>query len=730
MFRQLFTPANYYLNYYAIPVFLVSLLVLLIGSFVLKQNKRSVINIAFFLFCLSIGLWLFTISFVYSSINPSVAIFWYRHFTFLGVINILPSLIFMGICWLGKSREKKNIIIFNYVIAHLFYILAVTTDKILVTGSLRKYFWGFYPIYSPWAAIFIFIFLFQFVIGFGNLYSAYKKENVFIRKAQLRVTIIATLVAFTASLDFLPKFFNIPLYPYGYISMLVYISMVAYSIVRYKAFDIETAIHKTIMWLLSFSLIVIPVVVLYRTVFIKQSNIAQTVFWVISLLSVAFYLRIVQPRIDHFFQRRSANLEDISSRFTEEVVHLKEIGRLIQRIKDIIAGTLYPQRVDVFIYNEDQMNYLPAKEAFRLKEVTAFKSAEEFLRWLAKNNKIVYREFIDIDPVFTPIKEKAKDYFNLTGAMVVIPLALNENLLGMINLTKKSNLKRYTGAEINFLNTLKNQSTIAISNSLLYKNMEERVQERTKELVTMQKQLIHAEKLATIGTLAGGVAHEINNPLTAILTNAQMLLVSNGQIGSDDKESLKLIEEATKRCRSIVQKLMTYAKKPLETTKVSTVNLLDVVKSTTSFLDYQLKQENIRLVVEAKDSDYLVAGSHNELEQVITNMILNAKDAIKQVKAGGDIRILFSKSNEWVKLTVKDDGIGIPKEVIAKIFDPFFTTKDVGKGTGLGLSICQGIIEKHSGTITVQSEPYKGSAFTIQLPRARRESRVENEVKL
>lgn len=726
MFSRLFNSASYYLNPYAIPVMLVGLVTFSIGFFVLRQNRKSVINIAFFYKCSAISLWLVTVSFVYLSRFQEVALIWYRYFTFLGIINIMPSAIFFATAWSGEFKRKKRFVALNYIIGFICYGLVIATDKLVSPYQMKKYFWGYYPVYKIWITPFLFFFFIQIFITVRNLYRAYKAEDIPVKIISKRMILFAALIGFTSSADFLPKLVNLPwLYPYGYITMFIYISLVAYSIVRYRAFDIETAAHKTIMWMLSFSFIVIPVIALYRGFFAKEPQMLQSVFWVVSFLLLAFYLRIIQPRIDHFFQRRSSNLEDISSRFAEELVYLKEIGQLTRRIRDIIMDTLYPQRVDIFIYSEDKINYRLAKETFRPKEVTQLKSAEEFLSWLAKNNKIVYREFIDIDPDFSLIKEQAKDYFKLTGTMVAVPLSLNESLLGIINLARKSNLKRFTGAEIRFLNTLKNQSTIAISNSLLYKNMEERVQERTHELVAVQKQLIHAEKLATVGTLAGGVAHEINNPLTAILTNVQMLMAPNGKINPEDKESLELIEEATKRCRIIVQKLMAYAKKPLEAAKVSTVNLLNVAKNMVSFLSYQFKQENIQLLIEAKDNDYPVTGNHNELEQVLTNMVLNSKDAIRQLKSGGDISILFSKTSDWVKLTVKDEGIGIPKEMMHKIFDPFFSTKDVGKGTGLGLSICQGIIEKHGGMITVQSEPYKGSAFTIQLPKAKTEAVLE-----
>jgi len=243
------------------------------------------------------------------------------------------------------------------------------------------------------------------------------------------------------------------------------------------------------------------------------------------------------------------------------------------------------------------------------------------------------------------------------------------------------------------------------------------VKERTEELVEVQKQLIQAEKLATVGTLSGGVAHEINNPLAAILTNVQMMLMfADDEDTKVDKESLELIEEATQRCRTIVSKLMTYAKKPMESDEISRVDLMDALKKVISFIRYQLEQDGVKIFVEAEDTCYPILGNNNELEQVFTNFILNARDAIKKANKSGDIHIVFAKTDKQIKVSVKDEGAGIEDKILSKIFDPFFTTKDVGQGLGLGLSICQSIVEKHQGKIEVKSAVDKGTEFLIEFP--------------
>ena len=726
MFEELLNPSNYFLNPYAIPTLLVGVLILSIGFFVLRQNKNSIINIAFFYKCLAMGFWLFSISFVYSSNKQELAIKLYRNFTFLGVVNIMPSVMFFTMAWSGELRYKKSFVVMNYLVSLLVYVLAITTDKLILPHQMRKYFWGYYPIYTFWMAPYLIFFLAQFIISTRGLYSAYSFEKIPIKKIQKRMVFIALLIAVSASADFLPKFFWLAMYPYGYISMFIYISLVAYSIVRYKAFDIETVIHKTIMWLVTFSFIIIPIFLFYKWIFpqIRESNALQAWFWSLSLLLAAFYLRAIQPKIDHLFQRRRSNLEEIAHRFAEDLVQLKGLSQLIPRLEDVISETLYSQQVSIFIYDEKTGTYKLKNRLKKSDAIAELKADNAFLIWLSKNNKLAYKEFADIDPAYALMKEKAEDYFNTTGSTVVIPLVLNEKLLGIINLGRKSNLRPYSAMDFYFLNTLKNQSAIAISNSLLYENMEDQVRQRTKELLQAQKQLIQVEKLATVGTLAGGVAHEINNPLTAILTNVQMLLALGNTLDADSQESLQLIEEATKRCRTIVQKLMTYAKKPLEPAELTKINLLNVVNNVVTFLGYQLEQENIKLVSEGQEDKYWVIGDKNELEQVLTNLILNAKDAMNNIKKGGAVYITVSRAQDWIILEVRDEGCGIPQEIISKIFDPFFSTKDVGKGTGLGLSICQSIIEKHNGLISVHSEVNKGSVFTVKLPKVREMSQV------
>ncbi len=231
------------------------------------------------------------------------------------------------------------------------------------------------------------------------------------------------------------------------------------------------------------------------------------------------------------------------------------------------------------------------------------------------------------------------------------------------------------------------------------------------ELNKRSKQLIQAQKLASLGRLTSGVAHELNNPLNNISTSIQILIE---EIEEDDleykKELLVGAEKEVERGKEIVRSLLEFARE--RTLTLKQVNFLELVNDATKHIKSEIP-ENIRLKVEVPDNIQAIVGLR--IRSVIINLITNAVHAMKD---GGEITI--KAKNEFEKegfsFQVIDTGEGIPQNIITKIFDPFFTTKDVGKGSGLGLSITYGIIEQHSGNISVSSEVGKGTTFTCFLP--------------
>jgi two-component system NtrC family sensor kinase len=236
------------------------------------------------------------------------------------------------------------------------------------------------------------------------------------------------------------------------------------------------------------------------------------------------------------------------------------------------------------------------------------------------------------------------------------------------------------------------------------------------ESLALGENLAHADKLAALGKLAGGVAHEINSPLAGIMAFTQMLLK---EIPSDDphREDLEEIEDAARKCKVIVENLLGFARqdKPAE---VFSFNVLDALESTLRLSKAVLKRAHVDVLYErpTNPESFQMNGRSGKIGQVFLNLMTNAIQAMGD--RGGWLRIGAAADDASIRLTFEDNGPGMAPETMKRIFDPFFTTKPVGHGTGLGLSISYAIIKQHGGSITADSELERGSCFSIVLPRS------------
>lgn len=242
------------------------------------------------------------------------------------------------------------------------------------------------------------------------------------------------------------------------------------------------------------------------------------------------------------------------------------------------------------------------------------------------------------------------------------------------------------------------------------KTLEQKVEQRTEELRMTQNQLLQSEKMASLGKLAAGIAHEINSPLTGILTYSSLLFKAK-EDKDPEKEDLEVIVNETNRCKMIVKGLLDFARQTEPHKALSDIN--EVIDKSINLISHQASIQNVKIEKKIKPDLPKIMIDVGQIQQVFINILLNAIEAMPQ---GGTLTVSSGIEDEITAIRFTDTGIGIPEENLPRIFDPFFTTKKQGRGTGLGLSVSYGIIERHRGKLEVKSQVGKGTTFTVKLP--------------
>jgi signal transduction histidine kinase len=291
------------------------------------------------------------------------------------------------------------------------------------------------------------------------------------------------------------------------------------------------------------------------------------------------------------------------------------------------------------------------------------------------------------------------------GELCATPLMEEKKIIGFILSLKE----RFTDKDHQHLTIIAAQASTAIANGSLYR----KAVRANEELQEAQAQLIQSSKIAAVGQLAAGVAHELNNPLGAVLTNFQTLTPFLGD-REDLKKILKEAEEAVLSCKTTIEKLLRYSRQAgLGDLKME---LRAVIVDTLELLEDQCALANIEVTTDLHETPSIVANP-NHIGQVVTNLFINACDAILEAKPSrGSIEVKSFEEDGRICFSIGDNGTGIPEEILDDLFKPFFTTREIGRYAGLGLSISSDIITRYGGTIEVKTKIREGSLFTVRLP--------------
>jgi PAS domain S-box-containing protein len=325
---------------------------------------------------------------------------------------------------------------------------------------------------------------------------------------------------------------------------------------------------------------------------------------------------------------------------------------------------------------------------------------------LLRHIHAVHATFLSAQGLPLPhVLREAQRKEELVSAYIVV-LWSKDRVIGALVAGSRTN-REFSSADTNLLIAVGSQISSAIQRTLLY----DEARQAYENLRRAQEQLLQSEKMVAVGQLISGVAHELNNPLTAILGYSQ-LLTSSGQVGPQGSEYVEKLYKQAQRTHRIVQNLLSFARQHKPERVLVQINQL--VEDTLALRDYDLRINNIRVHLELAQDLPRTAADPHQLQQVFLNIVNNAMDAVLEKDREGEIWVGTGRTTDRVFIEISDSGPGV--QDASRVFDPFYTTKPVGKGTGLGLSICYGIVTEHGGTIRVRNRPTRGACFTIELP--------------
>lgn len=698
-----------------------------LGWFVYRRHRRSPINISFGLFAFNIVLWTLAVMMGILAQSEAAAFFWIRLSFALAAFIPATFYLFASVFPEGHSFKNLSNFIFFFsstalagLILHPAHLKAVTLGTGIPTTE-----------YGPIFPLFVIYFLAVMAIAFIKLGRKLRVCSG-LKRLQIQYVFLGVLLEliFAVLSNFVAPIFGVSQTEgYGPVFSLLTTVCICYAIVKYSLMDITIVIKRTTLYAVLTATITagyIGIVVLSNWLFGGFIGFQSLIPAMLAALLIAFAFAPLKEAIQKFIDRtlfkRRYDHRKIISDLSQNLTSIFSIEELLDLILKVVTGAMGIKKGAVYLRQKGKGDYLPHARIIKGRCETGLPSiaaGDQLLRWISQSGEIVIREQLERLPATGESRAVAGLLIDL-GFEVCVPVFTKKNLTGLFLLGSKESGESFTREDVMMLFTLSHHIAVAIENIRLY-----------TEKKSIEAEMRRADRLASLGTLAAGMAHEIKNPLVALKTFTQ-LLPERYQDREFRESFSKLVGEEVDRINNLVEQLLKFAR-PAEP-EFRLMDLGEVLDDTLLLLRNKISSQSIMVKKHFENRDLTMVGDREKLRQVFLNIIINALDSMPEKGTltidgrvidshnyrgidrhrDADCKIHRLYSRDCVMVKISDTGEGIDPGDLPHLFDPFFTTKDTG--AGLGLAIAHSIIEEHGGITGVESTVGRGTTFTITLP--------------
>jgi len=723
--------------FYAITALINAIASTILGLFIYFKNKKVKINQSFALFCLSVAFWSYAYYFWQIADNAKTALFWSRELMF-GAIFITIFYFHFILRLLNKIKENKKILIFGYLIFIFFFF---TNFSSLIVKNVRpKLGFSFWPDPGIFYHLFLFFWLFYAVYAIYFLFKEYYSSSG-IKQSQIRYILIGTILGYLGGATNYLLWYDIPISPIGNWTTTLYLTIVAYAIIKYRLMDIGMAVKRSTI----FSLIVIVITAIYAMSAYLVSWIifggtytfqTQIITGLIVALLVAIAFRPLYEWLknitDGFLFKGEYLPQELMADISDVVSRTLDLDTVIDTLKNKIIKALRIRKIEIIILEDEEANLsitrgdflMTSKKKKALKKIIAyFKNQREVL--VLEELKRKHEEENKSDKAHSLIEE-----IENLKAFLIIPLMVKNKLVGLFLLSAKRSGDMFTNEDIKTLETIASQAGIAIENSRLYEEMKDFSKTLQKEVNSQTKELRDANvRLKQLDSAKSEfislASHQLRTPLSIIKGYVSMMMEGTwGQVTDKQKEQLNKVYLSNERLIKLVEDLLTVSR--IESGRLDfkweLVSLEDMVESVIEEFSQKASKRNLYLkYIKSKEGLPKIRIDSLKIRQVVQNLVDNA---LHYTKKGGII-IRLKKKGSKIVFSIKDTGIGISQKEQVALFEKFSRGREVGKmhteGVGLGLYLGAKMVIAHHGKIWIESEGKgKGSTFYFELPIKRK----------